>query len=64
MAGMEKKYIPYKFPTSLSGRRARWFYIRNHESSLPERTAVNIMYDIFWPMDLFRVHGALDHPRT
>jgi hypothetical protein len=25
--GMEKKYIPYKFSTSLSRWRERWFYI-------------------------------------
>jgi hypothetical protein len=37
--GMEKKYIPYKLLTSLSGWREWWFYIGNHESSLPERTA-------------------------
>jgi hypothetical protein len=36
---MEKKYIPYKFPTSLSGWRERWFYIGNYEPSIPERTA-------------------------
>jgi hypothetical protein len=35
---MEKKYIPYKFPTILSGWRERWFYIGNHEPSLSERT--------------------------
>jgi hypothetical protein len=37
--GMEKKYTPYKFPTSLLGWRERRFYIGNHEPSLPERTA-------------------------
>jgi hypothetical protein len=36
---MEKKYIPYKFPTSLSRWREQWFYIGNHHPSLPERTA-------------------------
>jgi hypothetical protein len=36
---MEKKYIPYKLPTSLLGWRERWFYIGNHEPLLPERTA-------------------------
>jgi hypothetical protein len=36
---MEKKYIHYKFPTSLSEWRERWFYIGNHHPSLPERTA-------------------------
>jgi hypothetical protein len=35
--GMEKKYIPYKFLTNLSGWRERWFYTRNHKPSLPER---------------------------
>jgi hypothetical protein len=40
---MKKKY---KFPTSLSGWRERWFYIGNHEPSLPERTvgALKICY--------------------
>lgn len=33
-----KKYIPYKFPTSLLSWRERWFFIRNHEPSLLERT--------------------------
>jgi hypothetical protein len=37
--GMEKKYIPYKFLTSLSGWREWWLYIGNHQPSLPERTA-------------------------
>jgi hypothetical protein len=37
--GMEKKYISYKFPSSLSGWREKWFYIGNHAPSLPERTA-------------------------
>jgi hypothetical protein len=37
--GMEKKYIPYKFLTRLSWWRKRWFYIGNHEPSLPKRTA-------------------------
>jgi hypothetical protein len=36
---MERKYIPYKFPNSLLGWRERWFYVGNHEPSLPERTA-------------------------
>jgi hypothetical protein len=35
---MKKKYISYKFPTNLSGWSERWFYIGNHEPSLPERT--------------------------
>jgi hypothetical protein len=35
--GMEKKYIPYKFLTSLSRWKERWFYIENHEPSLPKR---------------------------
>jgi hypothetical protein len=37
--GMEKKYILYKFWTSLSGWRERWLYIGNHEPLLLERTA-------------------------
>jgi hypothetical protein len=44
--GMEKKYIPYKFPTSLYGWTERWFYIGNHHPSLPERTA-----------EALRIHG-------
>jgi hypothetical protein len=36
--GIKKKYIPYKFPTSLSRWRERWFYIGNHQPSLPGRT--------------------------
>jgi hypothetical protein len=36
---MEKVYIPYMFPSSLSGWKERWFYIGNHTPSLPERTA-------------------------
>jgi hypothetical protein len=35
---MEKKYIPYKFSTSLSGWREHWFYIGNHQPTLPEMT--------------------------
>jgi hypothetical protein len=37
--GMEKVYILYKFPSSLSGWKERWFHIGNHASSLPKRTA-------------------------
>jgi hypothetical protein len=37
--GMEKVYIPYKFPSSLSGWKEHWFYIGNHMPSLLERTA-------------------------
>jgi hypothetical protein len=36
---MDQKYISYKFPTSLTRWRERWFYISNHKPSLPERTA-------------------------
>jgi hypothetical protein len=35
---MEKKYISYEFPSSLSGWREKWFYIRNRAPSLLERT--------------------------
>jgi hypothetical protein len=38
MQGMDKKYLEYKFSTSLSSRRERWFFIGNHKPSLPERT--------------------------
>jgi hypothetical protein len=43
--GMEKKYIPYKFPSCLSGWREKWFYMGNYAPSLPERTvgALKIM---------------------
>jgi hypothetical protein len=37
--GMDKMYIPYKFPSSLSSWKECWFYIGNHAPSLPERTA-------------------------
>jgi hypothetical protein len=36
--GDGKKYIPYKFPSSLSGWKEHWFYIGNHAPSLLERT--------------------------
>jgi hypothetical protein len=32
------KYIKYKFLSSLSGWKERWFYIGNHKPSLPEKT--------------------------
>jgi hypothetical protein len=48
--GMEKKYIPYKFPTSLSRWRDRWFYIGNHHPSLPERTAGELRIHGEWMM--------------
>jgi hypothetical protein len=35
---MEKKYISYKFLSSLSGWIEKWFYIGNYTPSLPERT--------------------------
>jgi hypothetical protein len=35
---MEKNYFSYKFLSSLPGWREKWFYIRNHAPSLPERT--------------------------
>ncbi|RLM78698.1 putative gypsy-type retrotransposon protein [Panicum miliaceum] len=34
---MDLKYIQYKFPTSHSGWKDLWFYIGNHQPSLPER---------------------------
>jgi hypothetical protein len=36
---MEKLYIPYKYPSSLSGWKECWFYIGNHAPSLPESIA-------------------------
>jgi hypothetical protein len=48
--GMEKKDIPYKFPTSLSRWRERWFYIENHHPSLPERTAGALRIHGEWKM--------------
>jgi hypothetical protein len=45
---MEKKYIPYKFPTSLLGWREKWFYIGNHEPSLLERTSEAPKITIEW----------------
>jgi hypothetical protein len=48
--GMEKKYIPYKFLTCLSGWREPWFYIGNHELSLPERTAGALQIAGKWTM--------------
>jgi hypothetical protein len=45
---MEKKYIYYKFPTSLSGWRERWFYIGNHEPFLPERTVGALKITTEW----------------
>jgi hypothetical protein len=47
---MDKKYIPYKFPTSLSIWRERWFYIGNHKPLLPERTAGALKIHGEWTM--------------
>jgi hypothetical protein len=47
---MEKKYIPYKFPTSLFGWRERWFYVENHHPSLPKRTAGALRIQGEWTM--------------
>jgi hypothetical protein len=46
--GMENKYISYKFLASLLGWRERWFYIKNHEPSLPERTAEALKITTEW----------------
>jgi hypothetical protein len=46
--GMEKKYIFYKFLSSLSGWRERWFYIGNHAPSLPESTAGALKITCKW----------------
>ena len=35
--GMEKKYIPYKLPGKVIDCNSNWFYIGNHEPSLPKR---------------------------
>jgi hypothetical protein len=47
-AGDGKKYIFYKFPTSLLGWREKWFYIGNEEPSLPERTAGALKITTEW----------------
>jgi hypothetical protein len=47
---MEKKYIPYKFPSSLSGWRERLFYLGNYHPSLLERTARALMIRGKWTM--------------
>jgi hypothetical protein len=46
--GMDKKYIKYKFPSSSSGWKDRWFYIGNHESVLLERTTEAPNIDREW----------------
>jgi hypothetical protein len=48
--GMKKKYIPYKYLTSLSGWRERWFYIGNYKPSLPKRTAGALKIRGEWTM--------------
>jgi hypothetical protein len=35
---MDDKYIEYRFLSSLSGWKDRWFYIGNHKPALLERT--------------------------
>jgi hypothetical protein len=60
---MEKKYIQYKFPTSLLGWRERWFYIGNHQPSLPERTAEGPKITSEWTLgtrDLSQINDLLD----
>jgi hypothetical protein len=47
---IEKKYILYKFPTNLSGWREWWFYIGNHNPSLPKRTAGALRIRGEWTM--------------
>jgi hypothetical protein len=47
---MEKIYIPYKFPSSLSGWREHWFYIGNHKPSLSKRTAEALKIRGEWMM--------------
>jgi hypothetical protein len=60
---MEKKYIPYKFPTSLSGWKERWFYIGNHHPSLPERTTGALKIRGEWTMacrDMSQIEELLE----
>jgi hypothetical protein len=59
---MEKKYITYKFPTSLSGWKERWFYVGNHKPALPERTAGGPKIAGEWtvsPRDMSQVNDLL-----
>ena len=35
--GMDKVYIPYKPHTKLVDWKTKWFYVGNHEPSLPDR---------------------------
>ena len=35
--GMEKKYISYKLSTKVVDWKSNWFYVGNHEPSLPDR---------------------------
>jgi hypothetical protein len=61
--GIEKKYIPYKFPTSLSRWRERWFYIGNHQSSLSEKTAEALKIHDEWTMpccDMSQIQDVLE----
>jgi hypothetical protein len=48
--GMEKMYIPYKFPSSLSSSKECWFYIGNHPPSLPDRTTGVVKIAGGWTM--------------
>jgi hypothetical protein len=45
---MDKKYLEYIFLTSFSSWRERWFYIGNHEPSLPERTTEKLKIACEW----------------
>jgi hypothetical protein len=60
--GMEKKYIPYKLPTSVSGWKEWWFYNGNHQPSLPKRTARALGICSEWTMpcrDMSQINDLL-----
>jgi hypothetical protein len=56
---MEKMYIPYKVPTSLSRWREQWLYIANHNPSLPERTAGALRIQGEWTMACHDMTGRV-----
>jgi hypothetical protein len=60
---MEKKYITYKFPTSLFGWREHWFYIRDNKPTIPERTTGSPKITSEWivsPRDMSQVNDLLE----
>jgi hypothetical protein len=49
------RYLSYKFPSNIPGRKNHWFYIENHAPQLPEKLGKPLVVRPEWNTELPRV---------